>query len=64
MAEYLIQGSSLTSLANAVRTSTGLTDTLTISQMVSAINNNVPSTEVWTLTLEDGSTVTKEVHIE
>lgn len=38
MTQYLIQEDSLTTLADAVRTSTGTTDTMTIDEMADAIN--------------------------
>lgn len=62
MAQYLISETTLTNIANAVREETGRTDKMTPSAMATAIRN-MP-TETWVLTLEDGSTVNKEMRVK
>ena len=45
MSEYLIQGDTLTAIANVVRKKAGITDVLTPSDMIAAINNLNTDTE-------------------
>lgn len=56
MAEYLIQEETLTDIADAIRTKTGSTDTLTPEEMASTLNN-IPNRSSSNLTA-NGATVT------
>lgn len=79
MAEYLIQGSTLTALADAIRAMTGSTGPLSLDQIVSDVvamepsvseNNRLTNvnisedTNTYTLTFANGSTITGTIEFD
>jgi hypothetical protein len=79
MAEYIIQGSSLTELADAIRGKIGKSDNLSIRQMVAAITemesggsqnnkltqvNIIEDTNTYTLTFDNGDIITGVVEFD
>lgn len=64
---YLIEKDTLSDMANQVRRISETNKMYTPSEMVNALSKYDPNqqltTETWILTLEDGSTITKDVCI-
>lgn len=59
----LVKRSTLTAFADAVRAKTGGTHLMPLSDILNFIANDDSKVEAWECTLEDGSIVTKVVHV-